>query len=69
MNSIHRIRISAIYSLDGYTGPGHFVSPHSQDDNDPVVDEQQDEGLVDEDDGAQDEVLRLGDFLDNLTIN
>ena len=69
MNSIHHIRISAIYSLDGYMGPGHFVSPHSQDDNDPVVNEQQDEGLVDEDDGAQDEVLRLGDFLDNLTIN
>jgi hypothetical protein len=69
VNSIHRIHVSAIYHLDGYTGPGHFVSPHSDAEMDPVADEPQDEGLVDEDDGAQDEVLRLGDFLDNLAIN
>jgi hypothetical protein len=69
VNSIHRIQISAIYRLDGYTGPGPFIS-HSEDEGDPIVDElAQDEGLVDEDDGAQDELLRLGDFLDNLTIN
>ena len=70
VNSIHHVQISSVYHLDGYTGPRPFVLSHSQDDErDPVVDEPWDKGLIDKDDGAQYEVLQLGDLLDNLTIN
>jgi hypothetical protein len=66
VNVLHRTRISAIYCLEGYSGPGPFVP------DDPVpLEEQPDdnEALVDEDDRIQDEVLRLEDFLDTLTIS
>ena len=68
VNVLHRLRISAIYRLDGYSGPGPFVQ--SEEDID-VMDENlgSGEGLIDEDGDVQDEVLRLGDFLESLTIN
>ena len=66
VNVLHCTHISAIYRLKGYSGPGPFMP------DDPVsLEEQSDdnEALVDKDDHIQDEVLRLGDFLDTLTIS
>jgi hypothetical protein len=74
VNKIHRIRLSAIYNLEGYSGPGPFV-PASEGliiDGDTLEDslgsreEHLDED--DEEDDEEDDVLRLGDFLDALTI-
>lgn len=71
VNNIHHVHIFAIYKLDGYSGPGHYIPP-SQDEERPTTpldDQDDEEGLIDKDDRVQDEVLRLGDFLDSLTIN
>ena len=66
MNNIHHIRISSLYNLDGYSGPGPFVPEGNVDVEIPLG---SGEELVDEDDDEEeDEVLRLGDFLDTLTI-
>ena len=71
VNNIHRARLSVIYRLEGYSCPGPYIPvPHGEDRHGELLDGvDSDEGLVDEDDGVQDEVLRLGDFLDSLTIN
>jgi hypothetical protein len=63
VNNIHRIHISSIYKLEGYSGPGPFV-PEGNTLEDPLGSEE----LIDEEDDVADEVLRLGDFLDSLTI-
>ncbi|KAI0249685.1 hypothetical protein BJV78DRAFT_1129325, partial [Lactifluus subvellereus] len=68
INNIHRVRILAIYHLEGYSGPGPFVTPLSEAPDGLGEELQDEEGQVDEDDTVQDEVLRLGDFLDALTI-
>lgn len=69
VNHLHRIRISAIYRLEGYSGLGPFV-PEENIDEIPLENQLgAGEGLIEEDDDVQDEVLRLGDFLDTLTIN
>ena len=64
MNHLHRIRISAIYLLDGYSGPGPFV-PEGES---PLENQFGNEELVDGDDDVEEEVLRLGDFLDNTAL-
>jgi hypothetical protein len=73
VNLLHRAHISAIYRLEGYSGPGPYSPPQTVDDKASghvLLDEQDDgEAFVDEDDSIQDEVLRLGDFLDTLSIN
>ena len=72
MNLLHHACISVIYHLEGYSGPGPYSPPQTVDDKvleHVLLDEQDDEVFVDEDDGIQDEVLQLGDFLDTLSIN
>ena len=73
MNLLHCAHISVIYCLEGYSGPGPYSPPQTVDDEASghvLLDEQDDdEAFVDEDDSIQDEVLRLGDFLDMLSIN
>ena len=64
VNNIHRIRISSIYKLEGYSGPGPF-EPEGDTLEDPLG---SGEEVIDEEDDVEDEVLRLGDFLDTLTI-
>lgn len=64
VNRLHRIRISSIYSLEGYSGPGPFVPEENMRENQFCSGEE----LIDEDDDVEDEVLRLGDFLDSLSI-
>jgi IS4 transposase len=64
VNRLHRIRISSIYSLEGYSGPGPFVPEENMGENQFCSGEE----LIDEDDDVEDEVLRLGDFLDSLSI-
>jgi hypothetical protein len=59
VNLLHHIRISAIYRLEGYSGPGPFV-PEGED---PLENQLGNEDLIDEDDDVEEEVLRLGDFL------
>ena len=57
VNLLHRICISAIYCLEGYSGPGSFVQ------SDRMVDQLGSaEGLIDEDVDVEDEVIQLGDF-------
>ena len=65
VNHLHRIRISSIYCLEGYSGPGPFVPEENMGENQLGSGEE----LLDEDDDLEDEVLRLGDFLDSITIN
>ena len=67
VNNIHCIRILSIYNLEGYSGPGPFV-PEGNIDRNTLEDPLGSEELFNEDDDVEDEVLRLGDFLDNLTI-
>ena len=68
VNLHHHIHISAIYCLEGYSGPGPFVQ--SEESIDGIENQLgSGEGLIDEDGDVQDEVLRLGDFLDTLTID
>ena len=63
VNNLHRIRILAIYCLEGYSGPGPFVPEVNTDGNHIGSDEE----LIDDDD-LEDEVLRLGEFSDSLTL-
>ena len=64
VNLLHHICISAIYRLEGYSGPGSFVQ------SDRMVDQLGSaEGLIDEDVDVEDEVIQLGDFLDALSID
>ena len=66
VNLLHHICILAIYRLEGYSGPGSFVQ------SDKMVDQlgsAEGPGLIDEDVDVEDEVLRLGDFLDALSID
>lgn len=65
VNHLHRIRISSIYCLEGYSGPGPFVPEENMGENQLGSGEE----LLDEDDDLEDEVLWLGDFLDSITIN
>ena len=67
VNNIHRVRISSIYNLEGYSGPGPFV-PEGNVEGNTLEGPSGSEELFDEDDDVEDEVLRLGDFLDTLTI-
>jgi hypothetical protein len=69
VNKIHRIRISAIYSLEGYTGPGPFIHEENIDGNHLESQLGSGDELVDDDDDVDDEILRLGDFLDTLALN
>lgn len=73
VNDVHRLRLRAIYSLAGYSGPG----PHIQgqivaapsEDNATAVNEELNGGMTigaEEDDTVSDEVLRLEDCLDNI---
>jgi len=67
VNNLHRIRISAIYKLEGYSGPGPFGAEENVDGN-PLENELDSGELSDDDDDVEDEVLRLGDFLHSLTL-
>ena len=69
VNKIHRIRISAIYSLEGYTGPGPFVHEENIDGNHLESQSGSGDELVDDDDDVDDEILWLGEFLDSLALN
>ena len=64
VNNLHHIHISAIYCLEGYSGPSPFVltDEHSLENQLGSGEE-----LNDYDD-VEEEVLQLGDYLDFLTI-
>jgi hypothetical protein len=72
VNNTHRKRLSAIYTLDGYSGPGPYIHPNATSgdigmdfkDGDDGEDE---EVLVDEDDTLCDDVDRLDDYMDRLS--
>jgi hypothetical protein len=68
VNNIHRMRISTIYNLEGYSGSGPFAAEGDIDGNTLENPLGSAEELIDEDNKVEDEVIRLGDFLDTLTV-
>ena len=65
VNNIHCTRISSIYKLEGFSGPGPFV-PKGNTLEDLSCSGQD---LIDEEDDGEDDVLWLRDFLDTLKID